>query len=111
MSNVFRFCVKSLGVCCPAEYIRLTRRILPHDLAAHLGVSVRTISFWRLKLKRGKIGCEHHHSCPRRPDAQPISLPPQRRIPRRPPAVAVPVSEQSPSPASSPPDDADDIQS
>jgi hypothetical protein len=79
MSSVFRFLVKSLKVCCPAEYIRLTRTEHAQSLADFLGVHKRTIYSWRLAVKRGKAKCEHCPNCPRRPDAIPIALPRQRR--------------------------------
>lgn len=80
MSNsVFRFIVKSLGVCCPAEYIRLTRKEPSKGLAAFLGVHVRTIRYWRFRVQHKKVGCERCPNCPRRPDASPILLPPQRK--------------------------------
>lgn len=85
MSNsVFRFIVKSLGVCCPAEYIRLTRKEPSKSLSAFLGVHVRTIRYWRFRVQHKKVGCEHCPNCPRRPDALPIVLPPQRKTLFRP---------------------------
>jgi len=82
MSGVFRFLVKSIGVCCPHEYIRQTRREPAQSLADYLGLHVRTIRQWRLEDKKGRIKCERCPNCPNRPDAVPIELPRQRRRPK-----------------------------
>ena len=82
MDGPFRFIVKSLKVCCPAEYIRLTRNIHSGRLAEFLGVSSRCIRYWRTRVKKGEVKCEKCPNCPRRPDATPIILPRQQRMPK-----------------------------
>lgn len=81
MASVFRFLVKSMNVCCPAEYIRLTRRILPQRLADYLGIHVRTLRSWRRRVESGKEQCKRSHNCaklcPDRPDV--VVIPRRRR--------------------------------
>lgn len=78
--NVFRFIVRTQGVCCPVEYVRLTRKEDANELADFLGVHVRTIRQWRRKRQKKLISCERSNNCPHRLNAEPIVLPRQRRI-------------------------------
>lgn len=64
-SSVFRGCVESLGVCCPAQYIFLTRRKTPQAIADHLGVHVRTVRYWRYWVRTKKVVCEQKDCCAR----------------------------------------------
>jgi hypothetical protein len=81
VTSMFRDLVKYLKVCCPAEYIRLTRKEPSASLAEFLGVHVRTVRYWRRNVAKGRIKCESCSNCPRRPDAVPIELPRQRKRP------------------------------
>lgn len=80
--SVFRFLCKSQGACCPFEYIKQSRREPPQQLADFLGVHVRTVNAWRLRVRRGKTACERQPNCPHRLNAEPLILPRQRRSPR-----------------------------
>jgi hypothetical protein len=91
--SVFRFLAKSQGACCPAEYVKQTRREPPQQLADFLGVHVRTVNAWRLKVKRGKTSCERKPNCPYRLNAEPLILPRQRRTPQPIRLDSVPASQ------------------
>lgn len=108
MFEVFRGLSKLQGACCPAEYIRQTRLEPSQSLADFLGVSVRTIRYWRLRTAKGKVKCEKRPNCPRRLAAIPLQIPRQRRSLQR----LIPDSEhfveQSHAQVSSPPSDARD---
>jgi hypothetical protein len=93
--SVFRFLCKSQGACCPAEYVKQTRREPPQQLADFLGVHVRTVNAWRLKVRRGKTSCERKPNCPYRLNAEPLILPRQRRTPQPLRLDSVPASQSA----------------
>jgi hypothetical protein len=111
----FRFVAESQGACCPAEFLRQTRRETSADLAAFLGFSPRTIRYWRKRYKDGKVKCEKRSNCPRRLNAEPLELERQRRkiipiqsLPQHPQSSSEHSEGQCPTRVSELPSDADD---
>ena len=43
--------VEFLGYCCPKEFFRTHERFTTEELSGLLGVSPRTIRFWKVKVK------------------------------------------------------------
>lgn len=64
MPSLFRQLVAFEKYCCPWAYVKATQKYVTIDFAEkHLGVSDRTLRYWRLKVRRGKIKCERCTTC------------------------------------------------
>jgi hypothetical protein len=100
MDSLFKSTIKSLGVCCPAEYLHLTRTQRTEDIAEYLGFHIRTIAYWRRRWRLNKVKCEKCSQCLRRSDAIPLELPRQKkRQPLLIDSVHLQKQSQVPSPA------------